>query len=304
MMRRPWQTWRNVAYLLLVIVATGLVVYWWPALAAIWREQALTFVGAVLIMICGTLVQARNFLVFLDTPVRLRVRRFVTVWAWGALANYVAPFQSGGIAIRVAWLGRHKVSVTDSLLATWRQLALSLWVALAGLTIGLLLIDDPRARWPALVLFLLWLAAFFMRQLWLKWLDNMTRPAWLADRKQLMHRAVTGLTLGGLLGVIAQYVLGTLLLYWVYAGFGASIGFGQALILACLVYASSLISVLPGNLGVTEAIYMLGGHGFGLDLAQAGALAVLIRAAHISTNLLVAMVGMRHGGNGTGTRHE
>jgi hypothetical protein len=303
-MSRPRRMWRTVAYLLLVAVAIALVVHWWPELAAIWREQALTFVGAMVIMVCGTLVQARNFLVFLDTPVRLRVRHFVLVWAWGALANYVAPFQAGGIAVRVAWLGRHKVSVTDSLLATWRQLVVSLWVALAGLTIGLLFIGDPRGRWPALVLFLLWLAAFYMRKLWLTWLDNITRPAWLANRKQLMHRAVTGLTPGGIMGVVAQYVLGTLLLYWVYAGFDASIGFGQALILACLVYASSLISVLPGNLGVTEAIYMLGGHGFGLDMAQAGALAILIRAAHIATNLLVALVGMLCGGNGFGTGHE
>lgn len=303
-MSRPWLVWRNVAYLLLVAIAVALVVYWWPELAAIWSKQALTFVGAIAIMIFGTLVQARNFLVFLDTPVHLRVRQFVTVWAWGALANYVAPFQSGGIAIRVAWLKRHNVSMTDSLLATWRQLALSLWVALAGLTIGLLLIGDARAYWPAFVLFLLWLAAFFLRKLWLKWLDSMTRPAWLADRKQLMHRAVTGLTPSGLVGVVAQYVLGTLLLYWVYAGFDASIGFGQALILACLVYASSLISVLPGNLGVTEAIYMVGGHGFGLDMAQAGALAILIRAAHISTNLLVALVGMQRGENRSEAGHE
>ena len=303
-MSRPWRTWRSVAYFALVVIAMALVVHWWSELAAIWSEQALTFVGAIVIMSCGTLVQARNFLAFLETPARLRVWRFVSVWAWGALANYVVPLQTGGIAIRVAWLGRHKVSMADSLLATWRQLALSLWVALAGLTLGLLLVDDPHGRWPAFVLFLLWLAVLLMRKLWLKWLDNITHPAWLASRKQLMHRAVTGLTPGGLMGVVAQYVLGTLLLYWVYAGFDASIGFGQALILACLVYASSLISILPGNLGVTEAIYMLGGRGFGLDLAQAGALAILIRAAHIVTNLLIALVGMRFGGDGFGAGRE
>jgi hypothetical protein len=296
--------WRNVAYLLLLAVVVALVVYWWPTLAAIWREQALTFVGAVVIMICATFVQASNFLAFLDTPVRLRVWRLAPVWAWGALANYVAPLQTGSIAIRVAWLGRRKVSVADSLLATWRQLALSLWIALAGLAIGLLLMDDSRGRWPALVLFLLWLAMFFMRKLWLKWLSNVTRPTWLANRKQLLSRAVTGITPRGVAGVVAQYVLGTLLLYWVYACFDASIGFGQALILACLVYASTLISVLPGNLGVTEAIYMLGGHGFGLSLAEAGALALLIRTANIATNVLIALVGVWRGEESFGAEHE
>lgn len=303
-MSRSRRMWRNVAYLLLVLVAVVLVVYWWPTLAAIWRVQALTFVGAIGIMICATFVQANNFLVFLDVPVRLRVWHFMPVWACGALANYVAPFQTGSVAVRVAWLGRHKVNVTDTLLATWRQLALSLWIALAGLAIGLVLVGDPRGRWPALVLFVLWVAMFFMHRVWLKWLDSLTRPAWLANRKRFMHRVVTNLTLGGLMGVVTQYVLGTLLLYWVYAGFDASIGFGQALILACLVYASSLVSILPGNLGVTEAIYMLGGHGLGLDLAQAGALAILIRAAHIATNLLIALAGMQFGGEGFGVGHE
>ncbi|WP_201313627.1 lysylphosphatidylglycerol synthase domain-containing protein [Dyella sp. EPa41] len=303
-MIRPWQVWRNAAYLLLVAVAIILVVYWWPTLASIWRAQALTFVGAVLIMACATLVQANNFLVFLDTPVRLRVWRFMPVWAWGALANYVAPLQAGSIAIRVAWLGRHKVSVADSLLATWRQLALSLWIAIAGLAAGLLLMGDARGRWPALILFFLCLAMFFMRKLWLKWLSNITHPTWLANRKQLMVRAVTGITPRGIGGVVAQYVLGTFLLYWVYACFDAPIGLGQALILTCLVYASSLIAVLPGNLGVTEAIYMLGGHGFGLDLAQAGALALLIRTANISTNLLIALVGAWCGGDRFEAGHE
>jgi len=303
-MTRPWRAWRNVAYLLLVALAIALIVYWWPELATIWREQALTFVGAIVIMVCGLLVQAHNFLTFLDKPVRLRIWRFVPVWALGVLANYIAPFQTGGIAIRVAWLGRHNVNVTDSLLATWRQLALSLWIALAGLAGGLMLTGDPRGRGPALALLLLWLAVFFMRRLWLNWLHSLARPAWLVKRKQLLDRAVRGITPHGVAGVVAQYVLGTLLLYWVYGCFGASIGLGQALILACLVYASSLVSVLPGNLGVTEAIYMIGGHGFGLDMAQAGALAILIRAAHVATNMLVALVGMRWVGYGFGEGHE
>lgn len=287
-----WRHLRNAAYLLLVIVAIGLVVRWWPQLAAIWREQALTFVGAIAVMICGTLVQAHNFLMFLDVPPRLRVRNFAPIWAWSALANYVAPLQAGGIAIRVAWLKKHGVGVTDSLLATWRQLVVSVWISLVGLAIGLLLTGDPRGRWPALALFLLWLAVFFLRGLWLKWLDRVTRPGWLTSRKQLLQAAATSITSRGIMGVVAQYVLGVLVLYWVYTWFGAAMGVGQALVLACLVYASSLVAVLPGNLGVTEAIYMLGGYGFGLSFAELGALALLLRASHITANSLLALGGM------------
>lgn len=289
---RIWRPWRNAAYLLLLAIALALVVMYWRVLAAIWREQALTFVGAMVVMVCATFVQAHNFLEFLDTPVRLRIRRFAPVWAWSALANYVAPLQAGGIAIRVGWLTRHDVGIAESLLATWRQLIVSVWISLAGLAVGLLLTGDPRGRWPALVLFLLWLAVLFLRGFWLKWLDSMTHPGWLANRKQLLHKAAIGITPRGIAGVAAQYVLGGIVVYWVYTRFGAPIGPGQALVLACIVYVSTIVAVLPANLGVLEVIYMFVGHGFGMSVVQVGALALLLRVAHITSNALLALGGV------------
>jgi hypothetical protein len=286
-----WRHLRNTAYLLLVAVAVGLIVYGWPQLAAIWRDQALTFVGAMVIMVCATVVQAHNFLVFLETPTRLRVRRFAPVWAWSALANYMAPLQAGGIAVRTAWLATRGVGIAESLLATWRQLAVSIWISLLGLAVGLVFTREPAGRWPALLLIVAWGVVLAARKLWLKWLDCATSPAWLVSRKVLLQRAAANISRVGVAGVAVQYVLGTLLLYWVYSRFGASLGIGGALILACLVYASTIVAVLPGNLGITEAIYMLGGHGVGLTVAQAGALAILFRAAHIATSLLVAFSG-------------
>lgn len=283
---------RNGVYFLLIAAAVVLVVIWWPVLLRIWREQALTFAGAVIVMICGTLVQARNFLVFLDAKHSVRWLRFTRVWALSALTNYVAPLQPG-IAVRIAWLVRHDVSVSASLMATWRQLIVSIWISLIGLAIGLLLTGDPRGRWPAFALVLMWLAAFALRNLWLKWLDRMQRPQWLVNRKDLLQRAATGITLSGVAGVLIQYLLGTLVIYWVYRRFGAEIGSGQALIVACLIYVSSIVAVLPGNLGVTEAIYMIGGHGFGLSVAVTGALAILFRAAHISANFLIQLIDVK-----------
>jgi hypothetical protein len=52
-----------------------------------------------------------------------------------------------------------------------------------------------------------------------------------------------------------------------------------------------MVAFLPGNLGVVEAIYMLGGHGFGLSVAEAGALAILIRVAHVVANMLLVFAG-------------
>lgn len=290
-MSRPWRVWRNTAYLLLMAVVIALVVYWWPTLAGIWREQALTFVGAIGIMICATLVQARNFLVFLDTEHSVQPWRFAQIWALSSLANYVAPLQPG-IAVRVTWLAQHGVNLSAGLLATWRQLIVSIWISLVGLAVGLLLMNDPRGRWPAVLLGAIWVVAFVLRRLWLSCLDRLARPMWLAQRKQLLHRAATGITWSGLVGVVVQYALGTLVLYWVYSRFGASINLGQALLLACLVYVSSMISVLPGNFGVMEAIYMFGGHGFGLSMTEMGALALLLRVSNIACSGLLALCGL------------
>lgn len=282
---------RNAAYVLLLAIAAVLVVIWWPVLVGIWRQQALTFAGAVIVMICGTFVQARNFLVFLEGRHSVRLWRFTRVWALSALANYMAPLQPG-IAVRVGWLAHRGVNVSEGLLATWRQLVASVWISLIGLAVGLLLTGDPRGRWPAIALGVVWVTTFALRKLWLKWLDRVQRPAWLARQKKLLHRAATGITPNGLAGVVLQYVLGTLVLYWVYSRFGATIDVGQALILTCLVYVSSMVSVLPGNLGVMEAIYMLGGHGFGLSVAQLGALALLLRVSSIASNGLLALCGI------------
>ena len=281
---------RNAAYLLLITVAIVLVMVWWPVLVGIWQQQALTFVGAVIVMICGTFVQARNFLVFLDAEHSIRTLRFTLVWALSALANYVAPLQPG-IAVRVGWLARGGVNVSEGLLATWRQLVVSVWISMIGLAIGLLLTGDPRGRWPALALGVVWVAVFGLRRLGLRTLDRLARPPWLARRKELLQRAATHVTLQGVAGVAVQYFLGTLLLYWIYTRFGASIGWGQAIIICCLAYLSSLVAFLPGNLGVVEAIYMLGGHGFGLTVAEAGALAILIRVAHVAANMLLVFAG-------------
>lgn len=289
-MTRSKMKWRTVAYLAVLLIATILIVAWWPQLSGIWRGQGLTFGVAVLLMVLGTLIQAQNFIAFLDTPDTLRVWGFSRIWALSALANYVAPLQPG-IAVRVTYLARRGVGVSSSLLATWRQLCVSLWVALAGLALGLFLAGDRRGFVPGMLLSMAWLMILVLRRPWLSVLDRLRRPQWLARHRQLLHNTMTGISIHGITGVAAQYILGAVLLYWVYSRFGAPIDAGQALLMACAVYVSTLVAIMPGNLGVMEGIYVVAGHGFGLSVADAGALAILIRAGHIGANILLVMTG-------------
>jgi ABC-type phosphate transport system permease subunit len=97
-------------------------------------------------------------------------------------------------------------------------------------------------------------------------------------------------------GVALQYLLGTVLLYWVYTSFGAPIGIGQALVLACVVYLASVVAIVPGNFGFLEMLYLLGGHGLGLPLSGSVALALLLRVSHVAANMLLALIPARDDG--------
>jgi hypothetical protein len=56
------------------------------------------------------------------------------------------------------------------------------------------------------------------------------------------------------------------------------------------VYASALVAVMPGNLGVMDGIYLLGGHSLGLTAHESAAIALLLRAAHIVSCFLIALL--------------
>lgn len=278
--------WRDLAYLFVLACVVVLVATWWRELSALWRRHALTLVGVTLMMTLGIIIQARNFASFLDMKANLGIARMSGVWGATALLNYAGPFQPGVVA-RIAYLRMHGVDAVAGALATWRQLCASLWIALAGLAIGLLAIGDARAYWPAAVVLALFMGLFALWRWRERFLPWMMRRLRMQRHQALVMRSLGGLTLPAMLGVAAQYVVGALILFWLYSRFGADISIGQALVMACVIYASALVAVLPGNLGVLEAIYALGGHQLGLNLHESAALALLLRAAHIGACLLV-----------------
>lgn len=282
--------WRGVAYLALLLAIAFVVVKWWGVLAPIWRDQMLTFVGAVLLIILAQVIQAKNFVSFLGELSGIRVWTLSRVWAITALLNYLGPLQPG-VAARVAYLARCGVKVSDSLLATWRQICVSVWISLGGLALGLMLTGDSRAKLPSIVLAVSFVALVLLRKALKGFLRYVEKPAWIARHKSLINSAIEGISPAGVAGVTLQYVIGTLLLLWVYHRFGATISLGQAIVLACMVYVSSLIAIMPGNLGVMDGIYMIGGHGMGLSATESAALALLLRASHIGGCLLMSLAG-------------
>ena len=284
---------RHVVYVIALAAATGAFAYWFEPLVRIWKLHAGSLVFTVLCMLGSIVVQAVNFTAFLgNVPVRPGLWTLSRVWALSSLANYLGPLQPG-IAVRVAYLARLGIGWRTSLLATWRQLCVSVWVSLGGSALGLAagFSGDHRLLVLAAVLGTAFIAAPFARGLILAALARASRPAWLVSRREVLSEALRGMPSRGVAGVLAQYAIGAVLLWVVYGAFGASITWGHALVLACMVYVSSLVALLPGNLGLLDAIYVLGGHGLGLSVPEAAALAVLLRAGQIVACAILALAG-------------
>jgi hypothetical protein len=281
---------RQAVYVLFLLAALAFVAAQRATLANLWRGQALTFLGASGLMLLGIFLQARSFISFIDVSHALRTSAFARVWAVSMLANYLSPLQPG-VALRIAYLKTRGLTVTDGVLATGRMLAASVWTA--ALWLGAGLIAWNAATWPLVLgLWSAAIAAFAGRGPLLRALGRCARPQWLVRHREPLRRMLTGWSAQGLVAVTAQYALSTILLHWVYGRFGASLTLAQALIMTCAVYVSSLFSLLPGNFGVLEAIYLAAGHTAGLSTVEAAALAGLLRASHIAAIALLVLIGI------------
>lgn len=277
---------RRAVYALFIIAVAVAAFIWRKPLIAVWQDQGWTLVVATGFMVLSILLQTRNFMAFLGPRPGLTLWPLSRVWALTALVNYLGPFQPG-VALRVAYLSKRGIHWRDSLLATWRQLCSSVWISIGGCGLGLLTMNLPSFRVLGCAFILAFLVIPFLKNGLLALLGRAVRPAWLLARRGVLLDALRGIGVTGIAGVAVQYLIGTALLWFVYGAFGAPIHLGHALLIACMVYVSSLVALLPGNLGVLDAIYVFGGHGAGLSLTQAAALALLLRCSQI-----IAAVGM------------
>lgn len=279
--------WACLLYFLVIGALVIVVIATWPRLWSIWREHATTFLGSVLLMAVGMLVQMRNFIEFVPRPHSIEPWPFLRVWAVSSLTNYAGPFQPG-VAIRVLYLRNCGIGIGSSALATLRQAGVSAWMAIGGISLGLLWVQ--RGYSIALLLLAAFVFILLLRRVLVEGLCEISRPHWLARSAKFLSAAIEGTSRTGVAGIVAQYGIGTVLLLWCYRSFGVDVAVGEALLLACAVYLSSLVAVLPGNLGLSEGIYFLGGHALGMTAHEAAAVAVFLRASHVVSCFVVAGV--------------
>ncbi|HJR74840.1 MAG TPA: lysylphosphatidylglycerol synthase domain-containing protein [Luteimonas sp.] len=281
---------RLALYLIALAALAWLVVRWWPELSALWKTHALAFLGVTLLVSSSIALQAITFRLFLPADERPSLLAVVRIWGVASLVNYLGPLQPGVFA-RVAMLNQLGVSLARSTVATLRQITASIWIA-TGLTGGALLcLQVPGTKQPGY----LCLLAFALYPVCIGSIRR-AAAALLSDRKwvpQTLRRhlphALEMPSLVASAGVFALYCGGTAILLYGYAAFGADVDLAIAVLMACGVYVSSLVSLLPGNLGVSETIYLIGGHSMGLSISEAAALALLLRTAHVAASAALAI---------------
>jgi len=280
---------RAIAYLLLVAVAVGLIVTRWPELSGIWREHLGTFAGVTLLMAVAIIVQARNFILFLPQCNGPALAVMTRIWAVGALVNYLGPFQPG-LAMRVALLGRLGIPIADSSVATLRQVFASLWLALLVASISLIAIDAVAMAIPAGALIAMFLLTSQLLPMLRGFAARVLTRRGALELKQHIEMALVMPTPRAALGILAQYALGTAVFYVGYRQFGVDITVASAAALACVIYASSILALFPGNFGVLEALCAAFGQVNGLSVDQALALAFLYRGANVVGAVLLATI--------------
>ena len=291
-MSRLGKWWRGVAYIVLVAIAIVLIVIWWPELSKIWREHFTTFMMATLVMLGSVFVQATNFLRFLPADNRPKTLVMVHTWAVGGLVNYLGPFQPG-MAMRIAVLAKLGIPVSAASVATLRQTIMTIWLGLALASISLLWTGRREMMAMGVVLAVLCVVAptLFRRMLQL---------AFRLLPRKIHEKLGSSISLAfkrpsivAMLGIFVQYVLGTLVLFVGYRQFGVNITVMAALGLACVFYISSVVAIVPGNLGVLEALCTGFGQINGLAVENSLALAFLYRGASIASLLIASGISMR-----------
>lgn len=284
-MRRFWKWTQGILYVAVLLGLLVLCVRFWHDLTQIWSDHLGTFLAVTGLMGVGVVVQAWNFRSFLPRPSGIGLLSNTRIWALASLMNYLGPFQAG-LIVRVALLKQQGITVHDATLATLRQLVGSVWLAVGFLGISLLSLGD---RWRSIGLLLI--AACVALPLLQRGLRaHLSRPhTSTAPMRQTLATLVMPLRPASFLGLLAQYALGTMVFLIGFRQFGFDISATQALGLAALIYVSAIVALLPGNLGVLEAICTTVGQGAGLGLEQSLALALLYRGANVA-GLLVMLV--------------
>ena len=209
---------------------------------------------AILAWILNLVIGALRFKKFLSTD--LKFLEIFKIYLFGALLNYAAPIQGLGIGARVGMLKMKQVSVSRASAGIGSEIiydiGLSTLISIIGLLIyGKVIIKDfPKMTnlnffiLPVILAILMLAIIWFLRKsIFMKnFTKNILRSISL---KNLVKNTL--ITLG-------LYSVGVLMVFSLYKSIGITINPLLLLFASRISYLFGLLSLIPGGLGVRDAI--------------------------------------------------
>lgn len=257
---------------------------WWSAWSHPW-----TFLGVILVTGVSLAMQAQTYRQCLpNTSATVAFPELVRMWSLGGLVGLVAPLFAS-LAVRATILKSWGVSVRDSSLASARQILLNIEFSLICATAVLVLRPLEQMPWAGPV-FLLTVVGWWVVRRWLsghpeflpRSVGSFASSLFAPPEPKLMLLSM------GLPSIMALNYLVA------FHGFGVSMGFHEAVLLATLTVLISATAVIPNGLGILDILWIAVARHMGMEAADSVGMALTLRLGYVcSSSILWTAITLR-----------
>ncbi len=264
---------------LYLFVLLGILVYLWWLGADPWDhlfENWKIFLVLFVLNGIGIVVQASSFKSIYpgDLPL-LSTRKLVRIWSFSGMISVIAPVLAG-LATRTTLLIQSGMSLSICVSTSARQLWLGLEYAFLLGGISGFFIDVYWVRLLAAGFVVSWVVMILLRisRVEIQLLPESKLQRWLKMLKlPISNQAHLWFSL--------QMLVMSAIYYVAYNGYGASIGWDEALLLSSITVLASLIVITPNGLGLMDVLWVVIAKELGLSLDESVSLAISIRLAYL-----------------------
>ncbi|VAW44889.1 hypothetical protein MNBD_GAMMA03-1435 [hydrothermal vent metagenome] len=262
-----------------LFVFLGILVYLWWLGADPWGhlfENWKIFLVLFVLNGIGIVVQASSFKsIYPGDLLLLSTRKLVRIWSFSGMISVIAPVLAG-LATRTTLLIQSGMSLSMCVSTSARQLWLGLEYAFLLGGISGFFIDVYWIRPLATGFVVSWMVMVLLRitRVEIQLLSESKLQRWLRMLKlPISNQAHLWFSL--------QMLVMSAIYYVAYNGYGASIGWDEALLLSSITVLASLIVITPNGLGLMDVLWVVIAKELGLSLDESVSLAISIRLAYL-----------------------
>lgn len=287
-LRNTFQNLRKFLITLIFFVYVGLLVKYWPVLYNAIAEKYFAIILILLLSAVYFLLQAFNFLQLLNLkPSFLFYMETVQLWGLASLTNYLAPFQPG-LALRVAHFKANRIPIANTAHTTLQQLQLSYWTGFICLGVTLIFHDLDSYRIAGITLSVVAILWFLL----LKVANRAFKRFIVLFKLEKYNENLISydLSIPGISRLIIffiQHLISMLAVLIAFRSFGTDLSIADAFIIGIVVTLSTLLSVLPNNLGIQELLFAYSAHLNGMVTGESISIALVFRIAQILSSFLI-----------------